>query len=159
MEAQISQALEKDRKGERFSLIDPPQLPERPHSPNRAGILVLGLVLSLGGGVASAAMLEGLDHSVRNSRALAALLQVPVLAVIPYMETHEQKLHKRRAAAMIAISSVAALIVAVLLVHYFWIPLDVLWFRAWRKLNTYVPETASVWIQLLAATMRMPWIA
>ena len=41
MQAQIGEELEKDRKGERFSLIDPPQLPEQPSSPNRPAILLL----------------------------------------------------------------------------------------------------------------------
>jgi succinoglycan biosynthesis transport protein ExoP len=158
MQAQISQELEKDRKGERFSLIDPPQLPEQPRSPNRPAILLLGFVFSMGGGLASAALLENLDHSVRGSKTLADLLQVPVLAVIPYMETQHEKRHRRRVAAIIAASSVAALVLALLLVHFFWIPLDVLWFRALRKLNMYVPVTASGWGQLLAAT-RFPWIA
>ena len=91
MQAEIGQELEKDRKGERFSLIDPPQLPEKPSSPNRPAILLLGLVLSLGGGVGSAAVLESLDDSVRGSKALAGLLKVPVLAVIPYMENNRAK--------------------------------------------------------------------
>jgi len=33
MEAEVGQQLEKERKGERFSLIDPPQLPENRSSP------------------------------------------------------------------------------------------------------------------------------
>jgi hypothetical protein len=37
--------------------------------------------------VGSAAVLESLDDSVRGSKALSALLPVPVLAVVPYMET------------------------------------------------------------------------
>src|SRR4030095_13656342 len=70
MQADIGQELEKDRKGERFSLIDPPQLPEQPNSPNRPVILLLGLVLSMGGGVGSAAVAETLDRSVRRCEAL-----------------------------------------------------------------------------------------
>ncbi len=34
MEAEVAQQMEKDSKGERFSLIDPAQLPEKPFSPN-----------------------------------------------------------------------------------------------------------------------------
>ncbi len=87
MQANIGQELEKDRKGERFSLIDPPQLPERPSSPNRRAILLLGLIISMTGGVGSAAVLESLDDSVRGSKALAGLLKVPVLTVVPYRRT------------------------------------------------------------------------
>ncbi|MEJ0099932.1 MAG: hypothetical protein WDO12_09375 [Pseudomonadota bacterium] len=41
MEAQLAQNLEAERKGERFTLIDPPVAPEEPASPNRHLILVL----------------------------------------------------------------------------------------------------------------------
>jgi len=135
MQADIGQELEKDRKGERFSLIDPPQLPEKPSSPNRPAILLLGLILSLGGGVGSAAVLETFDDSVRGSKALTGLLKVPVLAVIPYMENNEERQRKRKIALIIAVSSIATLGLVVLLVHFFFVPLDVLWFRALRWLQ------------------------
>ena len=124
------------------------------------GMLGLAGTLHAAGrfGLASAAAIENLDHSVRGSKALAGLLQVPVLAVIPYMETQEQKRHRRRIAAIIAVSAVATFILALLLVHLFWIPLDVLWFRALRKLEVYVPGTVSDWAQPLAA-IRFLWIA
>jgi uncharacterized protein involved in exopolysaccharide biosynthesis len=155
MQADIGKELEKDRKGERFSLIDPPQLPEQPVSPNRPVILLLGLILSIGGGVASAAVAENLDHSVRGSKTLVELLEVPVLSVIPYLETSREKLHKRRIARTIVVSSVAVILLALLLIHFFWIPLDVLWFRGVRKI---APGMASVPTMLFAVT-RMPWNA
>jgi protein tyrosine kinase modulator len=158
MQADIGQELEKDRKGERFSLIDPPQLPEQPSSPNRPAILLLGLALSMGGGVASAAVAENLDRSVRGSKTLVELLEVPVLAVIPYMETGQEKLHKRRVTWIIVASLVAALGVIVLLIHFFWIPLDVLWFRILRKLDMYMPNMASGQAARFAA-IRIPWSA
>jgi capsular polysaccharide biosynthesis protein len=136
MQADIGQELEKDRKGERFSLIDPPQLPEKPSSPNRPAILLLGLVLSVGSGVGSAAVLESLDDSVRGSKALSGLLKVPVLGVIPYMENNEERQRKRKITRAIVVSCIATLGLAVLLVHFFLIPLDVLWFRALRWLQT-----------------------
>jgi hypothetical protein len=83
----------------------------------------------------SAAVLESLDASVRGSKALAGLLKVPVLAVIPYMENNEERQRKRKIALIITVSSIAALGLAVLLVHFFFMPLDVLWFRALRRLE------------------------
>jgi len=158
MQAQISQELERDSKGERFSLIDPPQLPEQPRSPNRPAILLVGFVLSMGGGLGAAAVLESLDHSVRNSKTLVNLLEVPLLAVIPYMETPQEKLHKRRATWIIVVTSLAALAVLLLFIHLFWTPLDVLWFRILRKLDMYIPNIASDQAAWLAA-MRLPWSA
>ena len=54
MEAQISQQLEIERKGERFTLIDPPQEPLEPVSPNRVAILFLGFVFAAAGGFGTA---------------------------------------------------------------------------------------------------------
>ena len=47
MEAELAQELERGHKGERFSLIDPPTLPEQPIKPNRLAILFLGFIFSL----------------------------------------------------------------------------------------------------------------
>jgi len=158
MQADIGEELEKDRKAERFSLIDPPQLPERPSSPNRTAILLLGLVLSVGGGVGSAAVLEGLDDSVHGSRALAGLVDVPVLAVIPSMVNEAQIQRRRKVLRIAAVSAVAALGLAVLLVHFFVMPLDVLWFRALRSLERYVPAATSL-LQSPSGMTRMVWSA
>ena len=148
MQADIGQELEKDRKAERFSLIEPPQVPERPSSPNRQAILLVGLILSVGSGLGSAGVLEALDHSVRGSRALTAILDVPVLAVVPYMEDSLEdsaKIPRRRMLLWIVVlSSVATLVLVMLLVHIFFMPLDVLWFRALRSLQAYVPALASI---------------
>lgn len=135
MEAQVAQELEKGRKGERFTLIDPPQLPERPHSPNRPVILILGLLLSLGGGVAYAGMLDAMDHSVWSMKTLAGLLPVPVLSVIPYIETRSERARKRKGRRVVLLALVIACIGMLAMVHFLWIPLDVLWYRALRKLE------------------------
>ncbi|MFI5223143.1 MAG: GumC family protein, partial [Nitrospirales bacterium] len=42
LEAKVSEGLEVQQKGERFSLIDPPSLPEKPDKPNRSAIVLLG---------------------------------------------------------------------------------------------------------------------
>ena len=150
-QAQISQELEKDRKGERFVLIDPPQVPEQPSSPNRPAILLLGFVLSLTGGVTSAAVLETVDHSVRDSKALANLLEAPLLAVIPYMATHEEKSHRRAILQLAMVVSIVAVIVALPLVHFFWMPLDVLWFKTLRTLEMTAPGVVGSGTMLIAA--------
>ena len=42
-EVQVSENLETERKGERFTMIEPPLPPEKPISPNRIMILAAGL--------------------------------------------------------------------------------------------------------------------
>ncbi len=134
-DAAIAQQLERDQKGERFVLIDPPQLPERPIEPNRLAILLLGFVLSLGGGVGMAATLESMDRSVRGVKGIVAILEVPPLAAIPYLDNEADLGRRRRNRRIVWAAWIAAIVVALLLVQFFWMPLDVLWFRVLDKFN------------------------
>jgi len=83
MEARVSQGLEKEKKGERFTLIDPAQLPERPYKPNRLAIILLGFILSTSAGIGTVALREITDASVRGVDMLSSLTSLPVLASIP----------------------------------------------------------------------------
>jgi succinoglycan biosynthesis transport protein ExoP len=138
MTAEVGKELEKERKGEKFTLIDPAVVPEEPVSPNRPAIIFLSLVLALGAGFGSAAVSESMDSAVRGAKGLVAILNTAPLAVIPYLgnaaETHAQK--KRR---MLIISSIiAGIIIILLLIHFLHTPLDVLWFRGMRKVDSVV---------------------
>jgi hypothetical protein len=134
-EAQVAQVLEKERKGERFSLIDPPQFPEKPRSPNRPVILVLGIVAALGGGVGYGGVLEALDRSIKNPRQLARTFNAPLLSIIPHIETDEERDRNRRNRLLLIGAITAAAIVALMLIHFFYRPLNVLWFVLLRRLD------------------------
>jgi succinoglycan biosynthesis transport protein ExoP len=89
--ARMSSQLETEQLGERFTPIDQPRLPRDPASPNRVGILALGMVLAGALSIAALALAEVLDSSVRNSRDVRELLGVPPLASIPVVETHSDR--------------------------------------------------------------------
>lgn len=133
MQAQMAQQLEAESKGERFTLIDPPVMPEEPVSPNRPAIFFLSLILALGGSLGYAALAESVDITVRGSKGVVAVLQTAPLAVIPYLATDSETSARRRQRRMIVFGAAAAVLVAMTLVHLFVSPLDVLWFRAMRK--------------------------
>ncbi|MEO0249190.1 MAG: chain-length determining protein, partial [candidate division WOR-3 bacterium] len=82
MDAQVSKGLEKEQRGERFTLIEPPRLPEKPFKPNQMMILLLGFVCGCGLGVGVMALREVTDDSVHNSEQLEST-GFPVLAGIP----------------------------------------------------------------------------
>jgi uncharacterized protein involved in exopolysaccharide biosynthesis len=86
MEAQLASNLETERKGERFTLIEPPLEPQKPVSPNRRLILVVGALLALVAASALAQLLEALDTRIRGREDIIALLSVPPLAVIPWLK-------------------------------------------------------------------------
>lgn len=133
LEAKVSEGLEVQRKGERFSLIDPPSLPEKPSKPNRLIIVIAGIIIAAGGGLGSGVAAESLDHSIRSPEQLAQLTHMFPLAVVPFMPNEQDlsKAVKRR--RIVRGAGVGALAMILLLLHAFVVPLDVLWFAALRR--------------------------
>jgi uncharacterized protein involved in exopolysaccharide biosynthesis len=81
--AGVAQTLEAEAKGERYTLIREASSPTTPYSPNRLGMILLGIVF--GGALAAglAAFRESVDPSVRNAGDVAELCDLPVIGAIP----------------------------------------------------------------------------
>ncbi len=133
LEAKVSEGLEVQRKGERFSLIDPPGLPEAPEKPNRKAIVLLGLILAMAGGAGAAALAEHLDHSIRAPEQLVRVAQAFPLAVIPYLPNQKDLARAMRRRSRIRLAGLGAVAVALLLCHVFWTPLDVVWYATLKR--------------------------
>ena len=135
MEAKVAKELEQEQKGERFELIDPPLLPEEPSKPNRPVILFLGLILSGMGGLGYLALQESLDTTVRGSRGILRVTGELPLASIPYIPTPGEHQTKARTKWGLIIGIGVAILIALLVIHNFVLPLDVLWYRLLRKVG------------------------
>ena len=135
MEAQVAQELEKERKGERFSLIDPPQLPEKPRSPNRPAILLAGVLAAFAAGFGAGGVREMLDRSIKSPKHLYRAFAAPILTVVPHIETLAERRQRRRRRLWWTASSVLGLLLCLALIHTFYRPLDVLWFMLLRRLD------------------------
>jgi polysaccharide biosynthesis transport protein len=135
VEAKTAQDLEADRKGERFTLIDPPLPPEEPISPNRPLIFIAGFVLSIGLAVGLLWYLETMDATVRGRRDLFDLTGIPPLALVPHIGTLAEERAAKRRVWLTAGTSAATFCVAVVLIHFLYRPLDVLWFTFAHRLG------------------------
>ena len=135
MKADVAKQLESERKGERFTLIDPAALPEKPISPNRPVILLLGVVLSLGGGVGFAFVADIISGAVRGAKSIENMLGLAPLAVIPYQVSMSEVEKRSTIKKRTIILAILTVIAAVLVIHFLVSPLDVLWFRILRKLD------------------------
>lgn len=131
-EANLAQSLESERKGERFTLIEPPQLPEQPAKPNRLLLFALGLLLSLALSGMAVAVREAMDQSIHDAQAVLALAPTPLLVKIPYIQTLYELRRRRWRRAGYAVATVAVVAVGISVVHFGYMPLDVLWFSAER---------------------------
>ncbi len=127
LQAEVSEKLERDSMGERFSIIDPPELPSMPIEPDRPGIILLGTVLSLAGGVIFAAFREFMDRTIRGAKAVTRLLQAPPLSVIPRIENRQDLLRRRNSRRWAIGLPVILLLLIILLAHFFWMPVDTIW--------------------------------
>jgi hypothetical protein len=132
-EAQVSQNLETERKGEKFTLIEPPQPPEKPISPNRKLIVIIGLLMSLALGFGAMVAQDSLDASVRGPSDIRQLLQVPALASIPVIVTEADRRRRRRINRFSWGGGVTAVLLAAVIVHAFVRPLDVVWLTLLRR--------------------------
>ncbi len=151
MESMVSQGLEKEQKGERFTIIDPARLPEKPYKPNKFAIMFLGLVLGIGVGVGTAAAREYTDTSVRNANTLEQVTSYPVLASIPVILLQNETVKRGRSGIRdkwmrvsigfirdkwmrVGIALFLFALCGLIIIHFFVMDLYILW----AKLNRFL---------------------
>ena len=88
---QLSKSLEAEQKGERFTLLEPPLIPDKPVKPNRPKLFMLGLILSFVSGIGVAGVAESLDGGIRGARGLASATKLMPLVTIPYIATRHDE--------------------------------------------------------------------
>jgi len=135
LEAQLGESLEQERKGERFTLIEPPLLPEEPVKPNRLAIVLIGMLLSVGTGIACVMVADSLDESITGPKDISRYLQAPPLAVIPYIST-EADIQQQRTRIFAGLTIVLGIgIGGGAFIHFAVLPLDVLWLSIARRFS------------------------
>jgi len=134
MEARVAQGLEKEQMGERFTLIDPARLPEKPVKPNVPAILLIGLFLGIGSGLGTLSLREYGDQSARLPDELASGTDHFVLGSIPLIVTEGDIRKARWRRRNVVIGVAVAVVVAVLLFHFFVMDLEVAWAKAIQRL-------------------------
>jgi len=135
MESKVSQGLEKEQKGERFTIIDPARLPEKPSKPNRLAIMLIGLVLGLGGGISSVAVKEYTDTSVRNAELLTLITSFPVLASIPNILSDKDLARSKGWWKWGIIAVLTVLILGIIIFHFTVMNLDVFWLKLIQRIG------------------------
>lgn len=135
MEARVSQGLEKEQKGERFTLIDPAHLPEEPYKPNRMIIAAVGIVMGIGAGIGTAALRELSDTSIHSARNLAATTSFPVLAAVPAIVTPRDHSRKRIQKILLTVAAVGILAGGAVVFHFQVMDLTVLWAKVVRHIS------------------------
>jgi uncharacterized protein involved in exopolysaccharide biosynthesis len=130
MGAKISESLEQENKAERFVLLEAPLMPEKPVRPNRKKVVAMGFVLAPVGAGALVMLLEMLNQRVRGVEALTSVLGRRVLGTIPYIHTKAELERSKRLRTLLILCGFVLIACLLVLLHFFYMPLDLLVFKA-----------------------------
>ncbi len=133
--AKLAQTLEEEQKGETFTLIEPPIAPEKPEKPNRKKVTLMGFGLGLGVGFGLVILLELMHEVIRGAKALERHTGMQPIVVIPYIETPLDKALRSRGKKLMIIVSIVLLIVTIAIIHFFVMPLEIIWTKIIIKLG------------------------
>jgi polysaccharide biosynthesis transport protein len=116
--AQMSTDMERRQKSERFEIIDPARVPEKPFKPDRPLFLALGLIVSL-----AMALLVGFGLELRNPVLLGEWElpeHVVVLGRVPIIDMRPKRVAKSQGKLRaVAVGSAAACVLTAAVAYYF----------------------------------------
>lgn len=110
--------LQIDQQGEQFRLIDPPNLPSKPFTPNRLKIALGGIAagLAIGGGLAF--LIEVKDASLHSEKDLRARFVLPIVMGVPlFISAREKRMRSIKAVMQWCAGTI--LVLAVLAAEYY----------------------------------------
>jgi hypothetical protein len=113
-ESKMATSMELLQQGERFRVVDPPSLPQKPEYPNRLKFCGIGLGIGLALGMFVAGAFEMADDRLYSEKEIKSLLPVPVICEIPVIGTPgdgssgHDKAWRGWAAAAVVVAMIAA---------------------------------------------------
>lgn len=116
--AGMSNDLDSQEKGERFIILDPARVPEKPFKPNRRKLMAVSFFMSFFCSIAVVIVKEYLDPRVKTEREIRVAYPepIPMLAAIPHIQSPiERRRHLRFVAFAVSFSILAIGAVAGLL--------------------------------------------
>jgi polysaccharide chain length determinant protein (PEP-CTERM system associated) len=117
-DSKLATNLERRQIGEQFKVLDPAGLPEKPASPNRMRLNLVGAFSGLAIGILLVGFLEYIDSTFKSDDEIVAALSLPVLALVPVIESAAERIARvRRTRLIVGAASVGVVgsIVAALL--------------------------------------------
>jgi polysaccharide biosynthesis transport protein len=111
--SEMATSMERMQQGERFTMLDPPSLPQKPDFPNRLKFCEIGLGVGLALGLLVVGGFEFLDRRLYSEKEIKALLPVAIISEVPEVLLPSDERRSRRTMALGW--SVAVIVVAVIL--------------------------------------------
>lgn len=96
----MATSMEQMQQNERFSVLDPPSLPDKPYSPHRGKLSLLAIACGMALGLVFAGGMEFFDDRLHEDKDMEDILPVAVIGEIPEVATVEEQ---RRATRKLAL--------------------------------------------------------
>lgn len=132
--AQMAEKLKSENKSDRFVLLEPPVMPDKPFKPNPVKIIVMGFFLAIASSGGMLMALMAIDGQIRGVDALEHVLGTRPLAVIPYLVLREEEVRRKRNIKISILATGLGLIVIALLLQFFYMPLNELFMKILAKI-------------------------
>ena len=127
--AETGDMIEAMSKGQRISVIEQAVPPRSPERPNRQMIALAGVAGGMVGGAGLVVLLILLSPAIRRPEDLTAKLGISAFAVLPYLETLQDRRRRRRRGLLIGLGVGVAVALLLLAVDRLYMPLDLLMLR------------------------------
>lgn len=120
-ESKLSMNLEARQVGRQFQILDPARVPARPFSPNRNRIYAMGAFGGLGLGTALVFLIVYRDTSLKTDDDVIVSLGIPVLALVPMMQSTADQRRTRQRRMLLGGASAVLVVGLVGGVAWWWI--------------------------------------
>jgi polysaccharide biosynthesis transport protein len=135
MTAQVAENLEEEQKAERFAVLEPPTLPDRPVKPDRRKLLALSFLLAMVVPAGVVSITETLHGTVRGVGQISAILGQKPLVTVPVIPVAAEVESRRKAYMFVALGALAVIALISLAVHFLVLPLDILLMKTLIRLG------------------------
>lgn len=124
--ARTAERIESSARGQRITVIESANVPSRPSGPNRKKLALMGVGLGLGLAGGFFALMELLNRAIRRPAEMRARFQITPLAVIPYIETRQERRHRQGVALVLILAVLIVIPLGLWGIHTQYMPLDIL---------------------------------
>jgi len=124
--AATGERIEVLSKGERVTVVEQPTLPDEPSKPNRRLIAAAGSAMGVALAISLIVLLEVLNNTIRRPEDLTRAFEISPLAVLPVVRTPSDRMMATAMSASFVAAVVLGVPLVLLLVHTYYLPLDLL---------------------------------
>jgi uncharacterized protein involved in exopolysaccharide biosynthesis len=108
--SKVAVSLERRQIGEQFRVLDPAKVPQRPVSPIRWQISIIGFAIGLFLGLAAGALREIRDSTYRSESDVLDALALPVLTSVPHVETAAESMRRIRRRRLVSAATASVMV-------------------------------------------------